>query len=52
MFEVEIKLVNFGDYKFPNIVYVVVKYIEEFMDFIVYKENFEFKGYCCIVECC
>ena len=48
----EIKGINPGDFKLPNTVYVVAKYIEEFTDFIAYKENLEFKGHRRIAERC
>lgn len=50
--EAEIKAINPGDFKLPNTVYVVAKYIEEFTDFIAYKENLEFKGHRRITERC
>ena len=50
--ETEIKPINPGDFKLPNTVYVVAKYIEEFTDFIAYKENLEFKGHRRVAERC
>jgi hypothetical protein len=41
----EIKPVNPIDYKLPQTVFVVAKYLEELTDFIAYKENLEFKGH-------
>jgi hypothetical protein len=50
--EPTIKAVNPGDFKLPNTVYIVAKYIEEFTDFIAYKENLEFKGHRRVSEQC
>ena len=50
--ETEIKPVNPGDFKLPNTIYFVAKYIEEFTDFIAYKENLEFKGHRRVAERC
>ncbi|HIA04691.1 MAG TPA: hypothetical protein EYN06_06720 [Myxococcales bacterium] len=50
--EAEIKPINPGDFKLPNTIYVVAKYIEEFTDFIAYKENLEYKGHRRIAERC
>ncbi len=45
VWEPEIKQLNPGDFKLPTTVYLVVRYIEEFTDFISYKENLDFKGH-------
>jgi hypothetical protein len=50
--EPTIKAVNPGDFKLPNTVYLVAKYIEEMTDFIAYKENLDFKGHRRVAECC
>ncbi len=50
--ETEIKLVNLADFKLPNTVFIVCKFIEEFTDFIAYKENLEFKGHRRVAERC
>ena len=50
--ETEIKAVNPSDFKLPNTIYFVPKYIEEFTDFIANKENLEFKGHRRIAERC
>ena len=50
--ETDIKPINPGDFKLPNTIYIVAKYIEEFTDFIAYKENLEFKGHRRIAERC
>ena len=50
--ETDILAINPGDFKLPNTVYIVAKYIEEFTDFIAYKENLEFKGHRRVAERC
>ena len=45
LYETEIKAINKGDFKLPLTVYFVIKYVEEFTDFISYKENLDFKGH-------
>lgn len=45
VYETEIKAINKADFKLPLTVYFVVKYVEEFTDFISYKENLDFKGH-------
>ena len=45
LWEPEIKQLNPGDFKLPATVYLVARYIEEFTDFISYKENLDFKGH-------
>ena len=44
VWEPEIKQLNPADFKLPATVYLVARYIEEFSDFISYKENLDFKG--------
>ncbi len=43
--EPEIKTINPGDFKLPQTVYVVLKYIEELTDFVSYRANLEYKGH-------
>jgi len=43
--EPEIKTINPGDFKLPQTVYIVLKYIEELADFVSYKANLEYKGH-------
>lgn len=43
--EPEIKTLNPGDFKLPQTVYIVVKYIEELTDFVSYRANLEYKGH-------
>jgi hypothetical protein len=50
--ETDIRAITPSDFKLPNTVYVVAKYIEEFTDFIAYKENLEFKGHRRVAERC
>jgi hypothetical protein len=50
VWEPEIKQLNPNDFKLPATVYLVVRYIEEFSDFISYKENLDFKGHRRITE--
>lgn len=45
LYETEIKTINKADFKLPLMVYFTVKYVEEFTDFIAYKENLDFKGH-------
>ena len=52
LWEPEIKQLNPGDFKLPATVYLVVRYIEEFTDFISYKENLDFKGHRRVKESC
>ena len=50
LYETEIKAINKGDFKLPVTIYFVVRYVEEFTDFISYKENLDFKGHRRILE--
>jgi len=50
LWEPEIKQLNPVDFKLPSTVYLVVRYIEEFTDFISYKENLDFKGHRRVTE--
>ncbi|MBM4342482.1 MAG: hypothetical protein FJ100_03800 [Deltaproteobacteria bacterium] len=50
LWEPEIKQFNPNDFKLPATVYLVARYIEEFTDFISYKENLDFKGHRKIAE--
>jgi len=50
LWETEIKTIAKADYKLPLTIYVVVKYVEEYTDFIAYKENLDFKGHRRILE--
>jgi len=44
--------INKGDYKLPQTIYLVVRFVEEFTDFIAYKQNLEYKGHRRIAEMC
>lgn len=48
--EPEIKTINPGDFKLPQTVYIVVKYVEEMADFVTYRANLEYKGHRRIYE--
>jgi len=50
LWETEIRTINKGDYKLPMTIYVVAKYVEEYTDFVAYKENLDFKGHRRILE--
>ena len=50
VWEPEIKQLNPNDFKLPATVYLVVRFIEEFSDFISYKENLDFKGHRRVAE--
>ena len=43
--EPEIKTINPGDFKLPQTVYIVVKYVEDLSDFVSYRANLEYKGH-------
>jgi len=48
--EPTIKTIDPGDFKLPQTVYIVLKYIEELSDFVSYKANLEYKGHRRIAE--
>ncbi|MBM4319160.1 MAG: hypothetical protein FJ125_04180 [Deltaproteobacteria bacterium] len=50
VWETQIKSINPADYKLPQTIYLVAKYVEQFTDFIAYKENLEYKGHRRIIE--
>lgn len=50
LWEPEIKQFNPNDFKLPATIYLVARYIEEFTDFISYKENLDFKGHRKVAE--
>jgi hypothetical protein len=43
--EKQIKTLNPGDFKLPQTIYVVLRYVEEFTDFIAYRENLDYQGH-------
>lgn len=44
--------INKGDYKLPQTIYLVVRFVEELTDFIAYKQNLDYKGHRRIAELC
>ncbi|MFT7578511.1 MAG: hypothetical protein ACI9MR_000169 [Myxococcota bacterium] len=48
--EPTIKTIDPGDFKLPQTVYIVAKYIEELTDFVSYRANLEYKGHRRIAE--
>ncbi|MEL6178187.1 MAG: hypothetical protein AAFS10_04495 [Myxococcota bacterium] len=42
--------INKGDYKLPQTIYLVVRFLEEHTDFIAYKQNLDYKGHRRIAE--
>lgn len=48
--EPTIKTIDPGDFKLPQTVYLVVKYVEELTDFVSYRANLEYKGHRRIAE--
>lgn len=45
-----IKPINPADFRLPQTIYIVARYIEEPTDFVAYKENLQFKGHKRIAE--
>ncbi len=43
--EKQIRTLNPGDFKLPATIYVVLRYVEEFDDFIAYRENLDYQGH-------
>ncbi len=44
--------INKGDYKLPQTIYLVVRFVEELTDFIAYKQNLDYKGHRRVAELC
>lgn len=44
--------INKGDYKLPQTIYLVIRFVEEHTDFIAYKQNLDFQGHRRIAERC
>lgn len=44
--------INKGDYKLPQTIYLVIRFVEEYTDFIAYKQNLDFQGHRRIAELC
>ncbi len=43
---------NKGDFKLPQTVFLVLRFVEEHSDFIAYKQNLDYKGHRRIAELC
>jgi hypothetical protein len=50
LWDTEIKTFVKSDYKLPQTVYLVAKYVEELTDFVAYKENLNYKGHTRVTE--
>jgi hypothetical protein len=52
LWETQIKTFVPEEYKLPQTLYVVLRFVEELSDFIAYKENLEYKGHRRVLEGC
>ncbi len=52
LWEPQIKTIVPEEYKLPQTLYVVLRFVEELSDFIAYKENLEYKGHRRVLESC
>jgi hypothetical protein len=52
LWETQIKTIVPEEYKLPQTLYVVLRFVEELTDFIAYKENLEYKGHRRVLESC
>ncbi len=52
LWETQIKTIVPEEYKLPQQLYVVLRFVEELSDFIAYKENLEYKGHRRVLEGC
>src|SRR6185503_5133792 len=52
LWETQIKNIVPEEYKLPQTLYVVLRFVEELTDFIAYKENLEYKGHRRVLEAC
>ncbi|MFI5288302.1 MAG: hypothetical protein ACHQ17_01565 [Polyangia bacterium] len=52
LWETQIKNIVPEEYKLPQTLYVVLRFVEELTDFIAYKENLEYKGHRRVLEGC
>lgn len=43
--EKQIRTLNPSDFKLPQTIFLVLRYVEEFSDFIAYKENLDYQGH-------
>src|SRR5437667_8831777 len=52
VWDATIKNINPEEYRLPQTLYVVLRFVEELTDFIAYKENLEYKGHRRVLESC
>jgi hypothetical protein len=52
LWDTQIKTIIPEEYKLPQTLYVVLRFVEELSDFIAYKENLEYKGHRRVLESC
>lgn len=52
LWDAQIKTIVPEEYRLPQTLYVVLRYVEELTDFIAYKENLEYKGHRRVLEGC
>src|SRR6478609_8776822 len=52
LWETQIKTIVPEEYKLPQTLYIVLRFVEELTDFIAYKENLEYKGHRRVLETC
>lgn len=52
LWETQIKTIVPEEYKLPQTLYIVLRFVEELTDFIAYKENLEYKGHRRVLEGC
>jgi hypothetical protein len=50
LWEAQLKTIVPEEYKLPQTLYVVLRFVEELTDFIAYKENLEYKGHRRVME--
>jgi hypothetical protein len=52
LWETQIKTLVPEEYKLPQTLYVVLRFVEELTDFVAYKENLDYKGHRRVLESC
>src|SRR5947209_5657629 len=52
LWDAQIKTITPEEYKLPQTLYIVLRFVEELTDFIAYKENLEYKGHRRVLESC
>src|SRR5262245_37769337 len=52
LWDAAIKSITPEEYKLPQTLYVVLRFVEELAEFIAYKENLEYKGHRRVAEGC